>query len=134
MDHRGWKTKTIDITWPKSEGTTGLSDALDRICNEAEHAIASGFQLVVLSDRNIGSSRIALPTLLATGAVHHHLVRQFKRTRIGIVVPDLAACRDQLAHILAKTLDTDSFQPGVSNKQRSWNISHWNKGICLSIF
>ena len=45
MDHRGWKTKTIDITWPKSEGSTGLTSALDRICNEAEHAIAEWFSI-----------------------------------------------------------------------------------------
>ncbi len=86
MDHRGWRTKTIDITWPRSEGHGGLVKALDRICAEAEAAIDEGYSLVVLSDRAIGRDRVPLSSLLATGAVHHHLVRKAKRTRIGIVV------------------------------------------------
>ena len=81
MDHRGWRTKTIDITWPRSEGKAGMAKALDRICAEAEAAIDEGYSLVVLSDRAIGRDRVPLSSLLATGAVHHHLVRKAKRTR-----------------------------------------------------
>lgn len=84
--YRGWKTKTIDITWAKSEGHKGLPAALDRICAEAEQAIADGYSLVVLSDRNSGPDRVPVSSLLACGAVHHHLVRNELRTRIGIVL------------------------------------------------
>ena len=63
-----------------------MAKALDRICAEAEAAIDDGYSLVVLSDRAIGRDRVPLSSLLATGAVHHHLVRKTKRTRIGIVV------------------------------------------------
>jgi glutamate synthase (NADPH/NADH) large chain len=83
---RGWRTKVIDITWPKSEGRRGLLDALDRICHESEKAIDDGYSLIVLSDRGMSAQRVAVSTLLATGAVHHHLVNQAKRTRIGIVL------------------------------------------------
>jgi glutamate synthase (NADPH/NADH) large chain len=86
MDHRGWKTKTIDITWDRAEGTAGLIPALDRICAEAEQAIADGYSLVVLSDRAAGPTRVPLSSLLACGAVHHHLVRQAKRTQIGLLL------------------------------------------------
>lgn len=86
MDHEGWKTKRIDITWPIEEGTDGLRTALDRICQEADQAIADGYSLIILSDRTIDSTRAPVSSLLATGAVHQHLVRCETRTRIGILV------------------------------------------------
>ncbi len=86
MDHRGWKTKTIDITYDRALGKSGLVPTIDRICQEAEAAIDAGYTLIVLSDRRISQDRVAVSSLLATGAVHHHLVRQAKRTRIGIVI------------------------------------------------
>ncbi len=63
-----------------------MEGALERICAEAEQAIDDGYSLVVLTDRDIGPDRIALSALLACGAVHHHLVREAKRTRIGILL------------------------------------------------
>ncbi len=84
--YRDWKTKAIDITWAKSDGPQGLKPALDRICQEAEQAITDGYSLVVLSDRNCSAERVPISSLLACGAVHHHLVRNELRTRIGIVL------------------------------------------------
>jgi len=86
MDFRGWRSKVIDITYPADAGEEGLTACLSRISREAEDAIADGFSLVVLSDRAAGEARIPVSALLATGAVHHHLVRQTKRTQIGIIV------------------------------------------------
>lgn len=86
LDYRGWKTKTIDITYPRSEGEAGLQPAIDRICEEVTQAIQDGFSLVVLSDRAISADRVPVSSLLATGAVHHSLVRQELRTRIGLVL------------------------------------------------
>ena len=86
MDHRNWKSKVIDITYPKSEGVSGLKPALERICAESRQAIKDGYSLIVLSDRAIGPDRVPVSSLLATGAVHHHLVRHEERTQIGIVV------------------------------------------------
>jgi glutamate synthase (NADPH) large chain len=84
--YRGWKAKTIDITFARKEGTDGLLPALDRICAEAEKAIWDGDSLIVLSDRAADAHRVPISTLLACGAVHHHLVRNELRTRIGIVL------------------------------------------------
>ena len=92
LDHRGWRTKTIDITWPRARAKTGMGQALARICAEAEAAIDDRFQLVVLSDRALGPGRVPISSLLATGAVHQHLIRRIKRTRIGIVVESGEAC------------------------------------------
>lgn len=86
MDHRGWRSQVIDITYEKSAGTDGLQPALDRICEEARQAIKDGYSLIILSDRNVGPDRVPVSSLLATGAVHHHLVRHEERTQIGIVV------------------------------------------------
>jgi len=87
LDHyRGWKTRAIDMTWAKSEGAAGLLPAIERICREAEQAIADGDSLIVLTDRACSDERVPISSLLACGAVHHHLVRHELRTRIGIVL------------------------------------------------
>lgn len=110
MDHRGWKSKTIDITWDRSEGTDGLPKALDRICQQAESAIDEGFSLVILSDRAINADRVAVSTLLASGAVHHHLVRQAKRTQLGIVL-ETGEAREVHHHCLLIGYGADAINP-----------------------
>ena len=78
---------TIDITYPADLGAKGMSDALDVVCAEAEEAVRSGdYNIVILSDRGVGPDRIPIPSLLATSAVHHHLIRQGLRTSVGLVV------------------------------------------------
>ncbi len=84
--YRGMKTKVIDMTWPAEEGASGLPSAVERICQEAEQAIHDGYSFVVLSDRATSADRIPVSSLIACGAVHHHLVRKELRTRIGIVL------------------------------------------------
>ncbi len=97
LDHRGWRSQVIDITYDRpasDEGTQGedaLAETLDRICKEATEAIQQGYQLIILSDRNVGPDRLPVSSLLATGAVHHHLVRTHQRTRIGLVVESAEA-------------------------------------------
>ncbi len=110
LDHRGWRTKTIDITWPRSEGHAGMTKALDRVCAEAEAAIDEGYSLVVLTDRAIGPDRVPLSSLLATGALHHHLVRESKRTQIGIVV-ESGEAREVHHHCLLVGYGADAINP-----------------------
>ena len=59
---------------------------MDRIAAEAEEAVDAGYQLICLSDRAAGPLRIPVNSLLATGCTHHHLIRQQKRTRVGLLV------------------------------------------------
>ncbi len=110
MDTRGWKTKTLDATWPRSEGAAGLKPAIDRLCREAEAAIDAGYALVVLSDRATGPDRVPISALLACGAVHHHLVRQEKRTRLGIVV-ETGEAREVHHHCLLVGYGADAINP-----------------------
>ncbi|MFP6621641.1 MAG: glutamate synthase large subunit [Pirellulaceae bacterium] len=110
MDHRGWRTRTIDMTFAKSAGDHGMVQAIQRICQEAEQAIEDGFSLIVLSDRNIGPDRIPLSSLLASGAVHHHLVSQALRTRIGIVL-ETGEAREVHHHCLLIGYGADAINP-----------------------
>ncbi len=78
---------TIDITYPADKGEGGMGPALDCVCAEAEEFVRSGeCNIVILSDRAMGQDRIAIPSLLATSAVHHHLIKQGLRTSVGLVV------------------------------------------------
>ncbi len=86
MNHRGWRSQTIDITYPVEEGTGGLVATLDRLCRETDEAIKKGFSIVILSDRKTSKDRVPVSALLACGAVHHHLVRTIQRTRIGVIL------------------------------------------------
>ncbi len=110
IDHRGWRAKTIDITFPRTDGAAGLDKTLDRICAEAHAAIDEGYSLVVLTDRDIGAQRVPVSTLLATGAVHHHLVRNHARTRIGIAV-ETGEAREVHHHCLLIGYGADAINP-----------------------
>ncbi len=79
-------TKTIDVTYNAAEGAAGMKGALERLCDRAEAAVAGGYNIIILSDRQVGPDRIAIPSLLATAAVHHHLIRKGLRTSVGLVV------------------------------------------------
>src|SRR5690606_16424435 len=110
LNHRGWKARTIDITWPCSEGEAGLMAALDRICAEAEAAIDDGYSLVVLTDRAISAQRVPISALAAVGAVHHHLVKAAKRTQLGIVV-ETGEAREVHHHCLLVGYGADAINP-----------------------
>lgn len=84
--HSDWSVATIDITFEKKEGLAGYYDALDRICEAAGEAIENGDKVIILSDRKTSSERIAVSALLATGMVHHHLVRNRWRAQAALVV------------------------------------------------
>ncbi len=81
-----FRTETIDITWPAEEGAEGLEKAIKEMCWIATEAVLADKNILILSDRAQGSDRIPMPALLATAAVHHHLVRQGLRMQTGLVV------------------------------------------------
>ncbi len=113
LNHRGWRSAVIDITFPVGSGKAGLEAALDRICAEASQAIARGDSLVVLSDRAMGAERVAVSALLAVGAVHHHLVAEHERTRIGVIV-ETGEAREVHHHCLLVGYGADAINPYVA--------------------
>jgi glutamate synthase (ferredoxin) len=82
----GFKARTLPMLWPVAEGAPALERALEELQRQASRAIADGYNVVILSDRGVSPERAAIPSLLATAAVHHHLVRRGERTRCGLVV------------------------------------------------
>src|SRR5881398_1542312 len=82
----GFKSLTLPMLWPFAEGAAGLERALENLQQRASQGIAGGYNVIILSDRGISRERAAIPSLLATAAVHHHLVRRGERTRCGLVV------------------------------------------------
>ncbi|KAG0334147.1 glutamate synthase [NADH], partial [Podila horticola] len=81
-----WKTRVIDITFSKSEGPSGYLMCLERVCSEVSDAIHDGVKIVILSDRETNAERVAISSLIATGGVHHYLVRMKQRSRVAIGV------------------------------------------------
>ena len=79
-------TRTLDITYPVKKGAAGMGEALKRLCERAESAVHGRYNIIILSDRMVGPDRIPIPALLATAAVHHHLIRKGLRTSVGLVV------------------------------------------------
>jgi len=92
IEHPWLRAVTIDCVFDPGgaqtldESDTALRGALDRIRREAADAVRGGASLLVLSDRAAGRTRAAIPSLLATAAVHHHLCREGLRMRCGLVV------------------------------------------------
>ena len=86
VDHSVFEARTIDMTWPAAEGAQGMERRLEEMCAEASELVERGVNIIVLSDRNLGAERVAMPALLATAAVHHHLVREGTRLQSGLVV------------------------------------------------
>ncbi len=86
VDSSVFRSHTIPITWPVAEGAEGMVWGVRRIAEQAAEAIAYGANIIVLSDRGVGPTRAAIPSLLAVAAVHHHLVREGTRLRTGLVL------------------------------------------------
>ncbi len=81
-----FRTATLDITYSADFGAKGMEKALLDLCEAAEKRVHEGNNIIVLSDRLVRADRIAIPALLATAAVHHHLIRKGLRTSSGLVV------------------------------------------------
>ena len=81
-----FKTKIIDAVFPAEKKNGLLEGRLDEICREAEDAVDGGFNIIIISDRKTDHDNVAIPSLLACSAMHHHLIKVKKRTRTGIIV------------------------------------------------
>ena len=110
MDCKGWKSKIIDITFPRSEGIKGVRKTIERICSETQEAIKAGYSLAILSDRALSDERVPLSTLLASGAVHQYLVRNALRTQIGLVL-ETGEAREVHHHCLLIGYGADAINP-----------------------
>jgi glutamate synthase (ferredoxin) len=86
VNRPGFRTRTLPILYPVADGATGLDRALHDVCLEVDKAIEEGYTFIILSDRGIDNNKAAIPALLATAGVHHHMVRNGTRTKAGLVL------------------------------------------------
>ncbi|MDP4680450.1 MAG: glutamate synthase large subunit, partial [Cyclobacteriaceae bacterium] len=84
LENKGFRAETIDATYDPSE--TNLEEALDTISKISEEAIGKGIHILIVSNRNVSNKRVPIPSLMATGAVHHYLIDKRIRTKAGLVV------------------------------------------------
>ena len=82
----GFKSVTLPILFPVAAGPAGLEKAMDELCAKADQAVAEGYNVIVMSDRGVNAEWAAIPSLLAVAGVHHHLIREGTRTRVGMVI------------------------------------------------
>ena len=81
-----FKSITLPILFDPKEGIAGMEKAIEEICVGTDKAIASGSNIIILSDRGTSREKAPIPALLAVSGLHHHLIRQGTRTKVGIVL------------------------------------------------
>ena len=86
-----FRSHTLDITYPVSWGREGVEAKLASLCAEAVDAIQGGHNILIISDRGVNATQVAVPALLALSAIHQHLVREGLRTTAGLVVETATA-------------------------------------------
>ncbi|NRF66612.1 glutamate synthase subunit alpha [Aquincola sp. S2] len=84
--HGKFKSHEINITYPLAWGREGVEAKLASLCAEAVDAIKSGHNVLIITDRRMSRTQVAIPALLALSAIHHHLVREGLRTTAGLIV------------------------------------------------
>ena len=105
-----WKTQTIDLTYSKKDGLKGMLSRLAEIALEAEAAIQDEYSFIILSDKEVSSSRMSLSSLLACSSIHHHLIKKQLRTKIGIIL-ETGEAREVHHHCLLFGYGADAINP-----------------------
>ncbi len=92
LRYKGFKTITLPMLFETEGGEGAMEAALSRLCKDAIKAVDAGYNYIIISDRNVDSSHAAIPSLLATAAVHHHLIHNMKRSQTAIIVESAEVC------------------------------------------
>ena len=86
LDQNDLKSAVLPITFPVSEKSGALKKAMDNLCSQVSKCIENGATIIVLSDRSVDDRNAAIPSLLAVSGVHHHLLQNKTRTKVGLVI------------------------------------------------
>lgn len=86
LSYKGFRTITLDMTFAVADGEKGLRKALAALCEQAEQAVDEGCNYIILSDKNIDKDHAAVPSLIVTSAIHHHLIAKKKRSQTALIV------------------------------------------------
>ncbi|MEK6718625.1 MAG: glutamate synthase central domain-containing protein, partial [candidate division NC10 bacterium] len=142
----GFRSVTLPMLFPVADGGAGLARALEELCRRASQAIERGYNILILSDRGVDLEHAPIPSLLATAGVHHHLIREGTRTKVGLVIEsgdarEVHHCALLLGYgagavnpyLAFETLDDmirQGIVPGLDHKKAVKNyIKALNKGI-----
>ena len=86
LRYKGFKTVKLPILFERNKGEEGLREALDDLCHQAEQSVDDGYNYIILSDRDVDATHVAIPSLLAVSAVHHYLIEAGKRVQTALIV------------------------------------------------
>ena len=86
LNVNGLRSQTLSTLFDIEAPVGAMGEALDKLNADAEAAVRAGTAVIILSDRGVDASHAAIPSLLAVSAVHHHLIREGLRTRVGLVL------------------------------------------------
>ncbi len=84
--YKGFKTTKLPLLFDAKKGESGLKEALDSLCKQAEESVDNGINYIVLSDREVDKDHAVIPSLLAVSAVHHYLINVGKRVQTALIV------------------------------------------------
>ena len=84
--YKGFNTIKLPILFEAKKGTEGLHEALDTLCHQAEQSVDEGYNYIILTDREVDETHVAIPSLLAVSAVHHYLISVGKRVQTALIV------------------------------------------------
>ena len=134
-----FQSAELDICYPVAWGKEGVEARLATLCAEAEDAVQRGCSVLIVSDRKLDAQNVAIPALLATSAVHQHLVSQGLRTRVGLVVESGTARETHHIAVLAGygaeavhpylTLEVLQRLAGDDEEAREKYVKHFVKGV-----
>jgi glutamate synthase (ferredoxin) len=141
-----FKATTVPILFPPEAGGAGLEKAMAEVCARASAAVEAGTNIIVLSDRGVDAENAPIPALLAVAGVHHHLIREGTRTRVGLVLESgeprevhhfalligygAGAVNPYLAFETLRDLERQGLLPGVDEEHAIKNyIKAANKGV-----
>jgi glutamate synthase (NADPH/NADH) large chain len=145
-DHPGFRPFAVDGLFPVAEGGEGLRRALEDVRKTVSQAIRDGAKIIILSDRHSNEEMAPIPSLLLVSAVHHHLIREKTRTKVGLVLEcgdarevhhmalllgyGASAVNPYLAFETIDDLINEGFLPGLSKGQAMRNyIKACGKGV-----
>jgi glutamate synthase domain-containing protein 2/glutamate synthase domain-containing protein 1/glutamate synthase domain-containing protein 3 len=86
VDLPGFKATTVPMLFAVTDGAAGLAAAMEELCRRAARAVDEGYTYLIISDRGVNREWAPIPALLATAGVHHHLIREGKRVRVGLII------------------------------------------------
>ena len=86
LDTKDFKSRVVPIHFSPDSGGEGLTESMDKMFGEVDKAISEGVNIVILSDKGFGENKVPIPSLLAVSGLHHHLIRNGNRMKIGLVI------------------------------------------------